>query len=81
MFEGWPTRVVPVHNIRAVADNECYVVGKMAATQDGEPPVCFAAPIADFLVYNEVRCNPSLEDIPDGDIRHNLKKVFQFLRA
>lgn len=73
LFVGWPCHVIPIHNIEAIANNSYYVVGKMISTsivQGGQPPVCFATPVADFLVFNEVKCSPSLKDISDINLRH-----------
>lgn len=77
LFVGWPCHVVPVHNIQAVSNNVYYVIGKMISTsivQGGQPPVCFARPVADFLV----KCSPDLQDIPDSTIRQKLTKVFTY---
>ena len=82
LFTGWPNNVVPVHNVEAVTRKEYYSVGKLIATclvQGGQPPVCFAGAIADYLVYNEVRCKPCLEDISDYDVRQKLEKVSCFV--
>jgi hypothetical protein len=54
LFIGWPDHVVPVH-IHAVAETKYYLTGKVIATslvQGGEPPVCFSAAVADFIVYD-----------------------------
>ncbi len=78
LFAGWPCHVIPIHNIEAIANNSYYVVGKMISTsiiQGGQPPVCFATPVADFLVLNEVKCSPSLKDISDINLRQMLMKV------
>ncbi len=64
LFTGWPCHVVPIHNIQSVANNDFYVIGKIISTsivQGGQPPVCFAPPVADFLAYNKVKCNPSIK--------------------
>ena len=82
LFVGWPCNVIPFHNIQALANNDFYLIGKIISTsiiQGGQPPVCFAAPVADFLVYNEIRCSPSLEDIPDVDLREKLRKVLTII--
>ena len=78
LFVGWPSNVIPVHNVPAVAGNKYYIVGKMISTslvQGGQPPVCFSSAIADYLVYDEVRSNACLEDIPDHSVRQTLVKV------
>ena len=57
LFSGWPEHVVPLHDVHAVANNKFYVVGKMLATclvQGGEPPVCFAKAIADYIVFDNI---------------------------
>ena len=78
LFCGWPENVVPIHNVEAVANNNFYTIGKLIATclvQGGQPPVCFAGAVADYLVYNEIKCQPCLDDIPDYTVQQNLKKV------
>jgi len=78
LFVGWPDHVIPVHHVEAVASNRFYIIGKMVSTcliQGGQPPVCIADGIADYLVYDEVRSKPCLEDIPDCAVRHKLNKV------
>ena len=78
LFAGWPQNVVPIHSVEAVAANSYYIVGKMIATclvQGGQPPVCFAAAVADYIVFDEVKSEPSLNDIPDHTVRNKLEKV------
>ena len=79
LFIGWPDHVIPVHNNNAVAENKYYLVGKIIATslvQGGEPPVCFSAAVADFIVYDYVRSKPCIDDIPESDVCEAMKKVF-----
>lgn len=81
LFTGWPENVVPQHNVEAVANNTYFIVGKLIATcivQGGQPPVCFAKAVADFLIYNEVRSKACLEDIPDCSIRDKLRQVISY---
>ena len=64
--------------MEAVAANMYFTVGKIIATshvQGGQPPVCFAMGVAEYLVYDEVECEPSLSDIFDLSVRHKLQKV------
>ena len=78
LFAGWPEHVVPLHNIDAVATNKYYVVGKMLASclvQGGQPPVCFAHAVADYLVYDQVRSIPCIEDIPDYEVQQFMLQV------
>lgn len=78
LFAGWPSNVVPIHNVEAVTSNKYFIVGKMIATcliQGGQPPVCFAPAIAEYLVFNEVRSKPALDDIYDYSVRQKLEKV------
>ena len=61
-----------------VAANSYYIVGKMIATclvQGGQLSVCFAAAVADYLVFDEIKSEPSLNDIPDYTVRNKLEKV------
>ena len=78
LFTGWPNNVVPVHSIQGVADNRFYVIGKMISSsivQGGQPPLCFAKAVGDYIVYDEVKSSPCLEDIHDFSIRQSLEKV------
>lgn len=78
LFVGWPTNVVPIHNVEALAANKYYVIGKLMATslvQGGQPPVCFCGAVADYLIYDEIRCDPCLDDIPEYTVRQKLRKV------
>ena len=78
LFVGWPQNVVPTHNIKALTENRYYLMGKMFSTslvQGGQPPVCFSRAVADYLVFDEVKCSPCVQDISDYDIRKNLEKV------
>ena len=78
LFSGWPFNVLPLHNVEAVASNRFYVIGKFIATclvQGGQPPACFATPAAEYLTYGEVKCDPSLADIPDALVQEKLLKV------
>ena len=77
LFSGWPSNVVPLHNVEAVANN-FFLVGKMISTsliQGGQPPLCFARAVADFVVFDEVKSSPCLDDIPDYEVRQKLKEV------
>ena len=78
LFAGFPSNVVPVHNIKAVSNNTYLVVGKMISTciiQGGEVPACFASPVADYLVFDRVVSPVCLDDIYDYEIRDCLKQV------
>ena len=78
LFTGWPEHVLPLHNVDALMQNKFYVVGKIMATvlvQGGQPPVCFSSPVADFLVFERVRSEVCLADIPDIEVRQCLQKV------
>ena len=78
LFAGWPDHVVPLHNIDAVASNTFYVVGKMLAAclvQGGQPPVCFAHAVADYLVFDRVRSVPCIQDIADYEVQQFMEQV------
>ena len=69
LFAGWPQMLFP---------STTAIVEKMIATclvQGGQPPVCFAAAVADYLVFDEVKSEPSLNDIPNHTVRNKLEKV------
>ena len=80
LFSGFPTNVVPRHNIKAVAENTFYYIRKIIATcivQGSEAPVCFAKACADYLIHGRVGTPDCLEDISDPQIRESLEKVGQ----
>ena len=82
LFAGLPGHLTPIHSVEALSSNKFYVVGKMLATglvQGGQPPVCFAKPVADFLAFESVKSVVDLEDIPECDIIESLKKVINVL--
>jgi hypothetical protein len=52
LFTGWPSHVVPMHNMEAVSKKKLVVIGKMLATcvaQGGVAPLCFARAVADYF--------------------------------
>ena len=78
LFQGYPLRTIPFHNVEAVASNKFYTIGKILATcivQGGEAPVCFSEAIVDYLIYGEVRSPVCLEDISGEEIKKSLQKV------
>lgn len=80
LFSGWPSNVVPIHNVEAVVANKYYLIGKMITTsliQGGQPPVCFSTAVANYLVYDEVStsCEPAIDDIPNCALQQSLRKV------
>ena len=79
LFVGWPNNVILVHNVEALAANTYYIIGKMISyclVYGGQPPVCFSQAIAEYIIYNEIRCQPSLDDIPDHVIKQKLVQVY-----
>ncbi len=78
LFTGWPGNAVPLHNVEALALNRFYLVGKMVSTslvQGGQPPLCLAKAVADFLIFDEIKSDPCLEDIPDIFVREKLQAL------
>ena len=78
LFSGFPSHVIPRHNIQAVAENTFYYVGKMISTcivQGGEVPSCFSKACADYVVHGRV-CSPvCVQDIPEEEVKECLEKV------
>ena len=57
-FDGFPERVILLHDVTGIANNTYYIIGKMISTciiQGGEAPTCFASAVADYLVYREIK--------------------------
>ena len=78
MFSGWPCHTIPVHNTTSITNNHFFLVGVMIATsliQGGQAPASFSPAIADYLVYNDVRSKPCIDDIPDADVCEAMKEV------
>ena len=79
LFAGWPNNVVPLHSVETVAANKFYIIGKMITTclvQGGEPPVCFAEAVAEYIINGEINCSPCIEDVPDNEVQEKLTKVY-----
>ena len=77
LLHGWPQNVVLTHNVQAVADNQYFLVGKLIAmclVQGGQPPVCFSAAVADYLVYGKITSNPCIDDIYDPKVKEKSKR-------
>ena len=78
LFVGWPQNVIPVSNTNALMENKFYIVGRLISTclvQGGVGPMCFSKAAAEFLVFNEIRCKPSVFDIHDCTVRDKLLQV------
>lgn len=78
MFQGWPDCLTPVCNSQAVANEAFATCGKVLASmiiQGGQAPCCFSIPVADFIIFGEVRCQEKAKYIPDRDVREKLEKV------
>ncbi len=75
LFSASPSNVVPVHSIQGIAENRFYIIGKMVSTsivQGGQPPLCFAKAVADYILFDDVKSSPCLDDF---HIRQSLEKV------
>ena len=67
-----------MQNVLALSADQYALAGKMIATsivQDGPAPHCFAAAVADILVFNEVVSEADLSEIHDVDIQGKMKRV------
>ena len=63
----FPDHVDPVHNVRALSKNICFIIGKMIGTcvlQCGETPTCISC-CRHYLVFESVESPVDLDDIPD----------------
>ncbi len=79
LFTGWPSNVVPIHNIEAIAGNKFYLVGKMMSAcliHGGQAPLCLSKAVADYLIFGKIKCPPCLSDIPNQEIRQKLLEVY-----
>ena len=78
LFEGYPSSATPMHNVLALSTDQYALAGKMIATsivQGGPAPHCFAAAVADILVFNEVASEADLSEIHDVEIQGKMKRV------
>lgn len=76
LFEGDPTKLVPVHNIGFLPD--FYLAGKMIAfsiLRGGPAPHFLALPVAEFLLFGITRSVPIIDQIPDKDVQRKLNLV------
>jgi hypothetical protein len=68
-----------IHNVMALRDNEYFLYGQciaMAVTQGSPGPQCFASSVANYILYGDLkRLNPTIEEIPDKEIRNKLQKL------
>lgn len=82
LFEGYPASVIPTHTVLALSTDAYSIAGKMIATSiihGGPAPHCFAAAVADILVFNEVKGAVDLSEIHDADIQEKMTRVSSFL--
>ena len=78
LFIGEETRRAPAHNISAVEKNTFYFVGIMLAmsiVHGGPAPCFFTEAVADFILYGLGKTKPTVEDVPDSDVRVKLQSV------
>jgi hypothetical protein len=78
LFIGWPSNVIPVSNFDAVGANKYFIVGRIISTslvQGGATPACFCQAIAKYLAYDQIRCDPCIDDITDEYVKNKLMKV------
>ena len=83
-FDGFPERVILLHDVTGIANNTYYIIGKMISTciiQGGEAPTCFASAVADYLVYREIKSPLCLDDITNLRIRDLLQQVMCYVHA
>ena len=67
-----------MHNVLALSTGQYALAGKMIAIsiiQGGPAPRCFAASVADLMVYNEVKSGVDLTEIHNWDIQEKMTKV------
>ena len=73
-----PDGLIFAHSVAALSRCDFSVIGKVVAASillGGPPPVCFALPVADELVYGAVKCSPPIRLISDHDVAEKLEQV------
>ena len=75
LFLGWPNRVIPTNFYTGAVDHY-YIAGKIIATSILQSPHCFSPPVADYLIYGEIKSETSIEDIPHIEIQESLLQVY-----
>ena len=77
LFEGYTSAVIPTHDVLSVNNGSFKTAGIMIATsiiEGGPAPQCFARPVADIFVYNEIYSDVGMQEINDFE-SEKMKKV------
>ena len=77
-FVATPKGHVNRFNVKALRENDYYIVGLMLATiilQGGEPPNIFSLSICQYITSGLEKCAPTIEEIPNALVRMSLLKV------
>ena len=77
-FVGTPKGHVIRFNVKALRENDYYIVGLMLATiifQGGEPPNIFSPSICQYITSGLEKCTPTIEEIPNALVRTSPFKV------
>ena len=78
LFVGEETSRAPAHNVSAVEQNTYHYVGvilAMSIVHGGPAPCFFTNAVADFILYGLDITRPTIEDVPDQEVRVKLRKV------
>ena len=80
LFTGGEANRVPAHNVLEVGKRPYVFVGvasAMSIVHGGPAPAFFSTAVADFLLYGLDKTYPTVNDIPDMDVREKIDKVCQ----
>ena len=78
LFEETQDGLIFAHNVAALSHGDFRIIGKILALSillGGSPPACFIPPVADEIVYGEVKCSLPTTLISDSDIVDKLLQV------
>ena len=77
-FVATPKGHVIRFNVKALRENDYYIVGLMLATiilRGGEPPNIFSPSICQYITLGLEKYAPTIEEIPNALVRTSLLKV------
>jgi hypothetical protein len=76
-FAGWPSNVIPIRSNNVTLNHYFQIWRILCASiiHGGEAPPCFSRGIAEFIIFNEIKTSPCIEDVPDNAIWQSLRKV------
>ena len=66
------TTLMPLRPIHFMLLARCWLLARL---QGGQPPVCFAHAVADYLVFDRVCSVPCIQDIANYEVQQFMEQV------